>query len=168
MHTKWEPPDLGVLKVNYDGALFTKTGRAGLEVVIRNSEGAVMASLSQQIPQPTTVAQVEALATRRALEFALEIGITSAVFEEDSDTISKDLNNSERSLALHGHLIEDVKALTPSFNCCSFVHVCRQGNRVAHALVRWAINSPSLTIWMEDVPPDISSVVQANFSQIVF
>ena len=113
------------------------------------------------------MAQVEALAARRVVEFALEIGITSAVFEEDSDTISKVLNNSERSLALHGHLIEDVKALTP-FNCCSFVHVCRQGNRVAHALVRWAINSPSLTIWMEDVPPDISSVVQANFSQIVF
>ena len=56
MHTKWEPPDLGVFKVNYDGALFTKTGRARLEVVIRNSEGVVMASLSQQIPQPTTVA----------------------------------------------------------------------------------------------------------------
>ena len=168
MHTKWEPPDLGVFKVNYDGVLFTETGRARLEVVIRNSEGAVMASLLQQIPQPTTVAQVEALAARRALEFALEIGITSAVFEGDSDTISKDLNNSERSLALHGHLIEDVKALTPSFNCCSFAHVCRQGNRVALALARWAINSPSLTVWMEDVPPDISSVVQADFSRIVF
>ena len=56
MHTKWEPPDLGVFKVNYDGALFTEIGRAGLGVVIRNSECAVMASLSQQIPQPTTVA----------------------------------------------------------------------------------------------------------------
>ena len=56
MHTKWEPPDFGVFKVNYDGALFTETGRAGLEVVIHNSKGAVMASLSQQIPQPTTVA----------------------------------------------------------------------------------------------------------------
>ena len=114
------------------------------------------------------MAQVEALAARRAVEFALEIGITSVVFEGDSDTISKDLNNSERSLALHGHLIEDVKALTPSFNCCSFVHVRRQGNRVAHALARWAFNSPSLTVWMEDVPPDISSVVQADFSRIVF
>ena len=165
MHTKWESPDLGVFKVNYDGAMFAETGRAGLGMVIRNSDGAVMASLSQQIPQPTTMAQVEALASRRAVEFALEIGITSAVFEGDSDTILKELNNPEKSLALHGHLIEDVKVLTPFFNCCSFVHVRRQGNRVAHALARWAINSPSLTIWMEDVPLDISNVVQANCSR---
>ena len=63
--------------------MFAETGRAGLGVVIRNSDGAVMASLSQQIPQPTMMAQVEALAARRAVEFALEIGITSAVFEGD-------------------------------------------------------------------------------------
>ena len=50
MHTNWELLDLGVFKVNYDGAIFTGTGKAGLGVVIRNSEGAVMASLSQQIP----------------------------------------------------------------------------------------------------------------------
>ena len=74
MHTKWKPPDLGAFKVNYDGATFAGTGKAGIGVVIRNSEGAVLASLSQQIHQPTTVAQVEALAARRAVEFALEIG----------------------------------------------------------------------------------------------
>lgn len=163
MHTKWESPDLGIYKVNYDGATFTGTGRAGLGVVIRNSGGAIIASLSQQIPQPTTVAQVEALATRRTVEFGLEIGITSAVFEGDSDTISKDLNNPDQSLSLLEHLIEDVKMLTPFLNCISFTYVGRQGNRVAHALVRW-VNSPSLTFWMEDVPPDISSVVQADFS----
>lgn len=164
MHTKWESPDLGVYKVNYDGATFIGTGRAGLGVVIRNSRGAIIASLSQQIPQPTTVAQVEALATRRKVEFGLEIGITSAVFEGESDTISKDLNNPDQSLSLLERLIEDVKVLTPFFNCISFTHVRRQGNRVAHALIRW-VNSPSLTFWMEDVPPDISSVVQADFSR---
>lgn len=110
------------------------------------------------------MAQVEALATRRTVEFGLEIGITSAVFEGDSDTISKDLNNPDQSLSLLEHLIEDVKMLTPFFNCISFTHVRRQGNRVAHALVRW-VNSPSLTFWMKDVPPDISSVVQADFSR---
>ena len=64
-----------------------------------------MASLSQQIPLPATVAQVEALAARRATEFALEIGITQAIIEGDSDIIFKDLISPEPSLALHGHLI---------------------------------------------------------------
>ena len=87
MHTKWKPLDLGCFKVNYDDAIFLEVGRVGIRLVIRNSDGVVMASLSQQIPQLATVAQVEALAARRAVKFALEIGITSPVFEGDSDTI---------------------------------------------------------------------------------
>ena len=50
-----------------------------------------MASMSQQVPLPTTVAQVEALAARRAVEFALEIGITNVVIEGDSESIYREL-----------------------------------------------------------------------------
>ncbi|KAL0017452.1 hypothetical protein SO802_004521 [Lithocarpus litseifolius] len=61
------------------------------------------------IPLPAIVAQVEALAARKAVEFALEISITFATFEGDLDIIFKELTSSGPSLALHGHLIEDVK-----------------------------------------------------------
>ena len=110
------------------------------------------------------MAQVEALAVRRAVEFALEIGITSAIFEGDSDIIKKDLNGLEPSLALDRHLIQDVKLLESFFYCISFVHVHRQRNNVAYALARQALNSPSLMVWMEDVPLDISYFVQADFA----
>ena len=40
-------------------------------MVIRSASGLVMASLSQQIPLPHAVHEVEALAARRALQFAL-------------------------------------------------------------------------------------------------
>ena len=163
-HTRWKPPDQGSFEVNYDGAILVAQGRASLGVVIRNSNGAVMASLTQQIPNPTTMAQVEALAARRAVEFALEIGITSTIFEGDSDIIIKDLNGLEPPLALNRHLIQDVKLLESFFNCISFVHVRHQRNNVAHALARRALNSPSLMVWMEDVPLDIFYFVQADFA----
>ena len=121
-------------KVNYDGALFSQQGKAGLGVIIRNSEGDVMASMSQQIPLPTIVAQVEAFAVRRAAVFALEIGINKAILEGDSETIVKELMEPTPSLALHGHLIQDVKSLQNIFNFLSFTHVHLQGNNVAHAL----------------------------------
>ena len=141
--------------MNYDGAVFSQQGRAGLGVIIRNNDGAVMALMAQQIPLPTTVAQVEALAARRVVEFALEIGITKAIVEGDSETIVRELKEPTLSMALHGHLIQDVKCLSSSFVSLSLTHVRHQGNNAAHALARWAIKGPNLTVWMEDVPPYI-------------
>ena len=108
-HVRWRPPNTNELKINYDGAIFSEDGRAGLGVVVRNSKDVVIASLSQQIPLPATITQVEALVTRRAIEFAVELGITSAVLEGDSEIIHRELIATEPSLALHGHIIHDVK-----------------------------------------------------------
>ena len=63
------------------------------------------------------------------------------------------------TLALHGHLIQDVQSLLHSFDFFSFTYVRRQGNNVAHALARWAIKKLSLTIWMEDISPDIHQII---------
>ncbi|XP_030941500.1 uncharacterized protein LOC115966399 [Quercus lobata] len=104
-HTRWNPLDRDVYKVNYDDAIFLEQGKAGLGVVFRNSDGVVMASLLQLVSLPAIVAKIEALAVRRAVEFALETGITKAIFEGDSDIIYRELSNSNSSLALHGHLI---------------------------------------------------------------
>ena len=165
-HTRWKPPELKVYKVNYDGATFADQRRASIGVVIRNAEGAVMATLSQLIPLPTTVAQVEAMATRKAVELALEIGFTRVAIEGVSDTIYRELSSTDPSLALHGHVIQDTRCLASSFVSHSFSHVRCQGNNVTHALARWAINSPNLTVRMEDVPPDIQCIVQADLAYV--
>ena len=102
--------------------------------------------MSQQLPLPTTVAQVEALAVRRAVEFVLELDITNVVFEGDSESICRELQDPGPSLTLHSHLIQDVKLLSNSFHSVSFSHIRRERNTVAHALARSAINRPSLTV----------------------
>ena len=61
--------------------------------------------MSQQLPLPITVAQVEALAVKRDVEFVLELGITNVVFEGDLESICRELQDPGPSLALHGHLI---------------------------------------------------------------
>ena len=163
-HVRWKPPDHGLYKINYDGAIFAQQARAGIGIVIRNEDGAVMASMAQQIPLPTTVAQVEALAARRALDFALDLGFTKAILEGDSEVICKELNNSNPSLALHGNILQDIKLLSNTFPFIGFSHVHRQGNSVAHALARRAAREVDLTVWMEDVPPDIHHCVQADLA----
>ena len=68
---------------------------------------------------------------------------------------------------LHGHLIQDVKFLATDLSFASFAHVPRQGNAVAHVLVRRVATTLNLTLWMEDVPPDIYHVVQADLNSLI-
>ncbi|KAK9994129.1 hypothetical protein SO802_023832, partial [Lithocarpus litseifolius] len=56
----WKPPDYGLYKINFDGALFADQASAGLAVVIRDS------------------------ATSRAISFAKELNIHQMVVEGDS------------------------------------------------------------------------------------
>ena len=77
MLKKWSPPILGSLKTNFDGAMFGESDEAGLRVVICNSEGEIMATLSGKKKKPF-VETLELLAARRAVGFSLEVGFLIA------------------------------------------------------------------------------------------
>ena len=54
--------------------MFSELEETGIGVVIRDSDGAVMAALSKKILKPPSVEALELLATRRAVSFTMEIG----------------------------------------------------------------------------------------------
>ena len=58
-----------------------------------------MASLSQQIHLPTTVLEVETLASIRALEFAAEIRVNKVILEGDSSILIKALQGRKSLLS---------------------------------------------------------------------
>ncbi|KAL0010991.1 hypothetical protein SO802_006099 [Lithocarpus litseifolius] len=59
---KWSAPAQPQYKANFDGAIFKSNDSAGLGVIIRDSNGAVIGALSARVPLPQSVAMVEALA----------------------------------------------------------------------------------------------------------
>ena len=107
--TRWQPPPADLMKINFDGAVFSSVNVSGIGVVIRNNLGQVIASCSQRLPPVYSSNEVEALATAKAVSFAAEIGITKAVLEGDSLTIMKALSSDHRSLSSFGLMIDDVK-----------------------------------------------------------
>ena len=133
---RWTPPDDEYYKINFDGALFQADNCAGIGVVIRNGDGQVMASLSQQIPLPSTVIEVEALAACRALILEQEIGFTRVVLEGDSQTLITALKTDSHTLAHFGHIVQDIQYLASSLSDVSYSHVRNQCNTVAHSLAR--------------------------------
>ena len=159
---RWAPPEPGNYKANYDGAYFAQEEAAGISVMVRNDLGQVMASLAEKLAMPPIVEILEAMAARRAMVFMGELGLRRAIFERDSETVVKALSGDYPDRSCIGHIIKDCKSLMGCFQTCSFSHVRRQSNGVAHALARRVRLSSPLSVWMESVPPDISYLVYVD------
>ena len=135
----WSPPPQSLYKANFDGAIFRDIYSARIGVVIRDCSGEIIGSLMERLVLPPTVEDVEALACRRAISFALEIGLQEVMFEGDSDiVIIRSLNSESPCMAPFGHVIEDSRSIASSLRYHSFSHVKRSGNCVADKLAKLA------------------------------
>ncbi|XP_030945916.1 uncharacterized protein LOC115970418 [Quercus lobata] len=161
-HVRWCPPMGERFKTNYDGAVFSESGEAGIGVVVRNAKGEVIAALAEKILYPGSVEMLEALAARRAVNFIVELGFAGSEFEGDSEVVCRALRSTESGHSSIGQIVKDIMSIIGSLSFFSFSHIRRQGNCVAHALARRAIVSFPLLVWMEHVPSDIEPFVIAD------
>ena len=120
--TPWLPPLPSVYKVNFDGATFQDTASVGLEVLVCDSNSLVIAVLSVWIHLPPTMADLEALACKRAILFATEIRLQDVVFECDSEVIFKLLTADQPCMSAFGHIIEESRFLAARLKMVSFTH----------------------------------------------
>ena len=111
-HALWQPPPSTCFKINFNGATFVAKNKSSIGVVIRDSQGMVIAFLSQLIPQEFQAVEIEALVALRALEFAFELGPASVVLEGDSKVDMDALADEAISLSSYGLLIANAKSLS--------------------------------------------------------
>ena len=61
-----------------------------------------------------------------------------------------------------GLLINDAKYYYNTFEKLLYSHVTRDCNSVAHSLVKQALNIQDFLVWMEETPPQVFHILQAN------
>ena len=159
---KWKPPSACLVKINFDGALFRESDCAALSVVICNSDGKVLAALSEKIMKPQSAELVEILAARRAVLFSCDSSFHNPVFEGNSTSVIKLLQDRCLTHSQGGHILKDIVSYLNSFQSCSFSHIGRQGTAVVHALAQRARFSFPLEVWTESVPPAISPFILSD------
>lgn len=108
--------------MNFDGATFKELNKVGLSVVIQNSLGQPIASLSEMVNLPYSDI-VEAMVAARAIYFAQELGLTSFILEGDSGIVIKSLRSDDNSFSPFGHILATAKAATETSYCISFFHI---------------------------------------------
>ena len=113
-------------------------GRAGLGVIIRDSQGLTMAALAQNVLLASLVVEMEALAATQAVELAVEIGLDKIISEGDSSIVIRGLTDQVPNFASLGFLIKEANELANRLTHVKFQHVGREGNSVAHNLARHA------------------------------
>jgi len=79
--------------------------------------------------------------------------------EGDSLRVIQALGAAKPSRTLFGNIITDIHRLVSYFNC-SFCHVKREDNKLAHTLACRAIVSADLDVWLEDLSHDLDDVFQ--------
>ena len=77
--TRWKAPPSEFSKVNFDGVIFKEEDKAGIGVIIRDCQGLVLASMSQIIPLPLNIVELETLAVAKALQLAIDLGLSKVI-----------------------------------------------------------------------------------------
>ena len=97
----------------------------------------------------------------RALQFAVELGFNQVIFG-DCQVLIKALKEDSMFLCTDGLFIEDVLFYASFFHELCSSHVKKEGNKVAHSLAWYALGILNFVVWMEDVPPPLSFIVQGD------
>ena len=103
------------------------------------------------------VIRVEALACRRVLQFATEIGLKDVVFEGNSIVVIQAI--TERLGFAYGNIIEDILYQASVFHFSNFSHFKHNCNIVADALAKKTKDYIGLQIRLEDLLKDIAPLV---------
>ena len=85
--------------------------------------------------------------------------------EGDSPKIIEAVNKLRPNNTMFGHIIEEIMNFKRSMFLCSFKHVKREQNKLAHALTRRAVLAEGTNVWLEDLPPYLDGVFQYDSPQ---
>ncbi|XP_050249952.1 uncharacterized protein LOC126697131 [Quercus robur] len=135
---RWLPPDPNIYKINFDATVFRASNLAGVGVIVRDNRGDPIGALTMPVPFRQSVAELEAVACQRAVQFALEIGLTQVVVEGDSVTVIEALKNGTGQFANYGNILDDIRFQSTCFQFIDFLFTSRVCNSIADALAKKA------------------------------
>lgn len=106
---RWSRPPEGNYKVNFDAAMFEHIGCASIRVAIRDSEGKIIAALSQRIPLPFLVEMAKAMAACAVALIEQEMCLSKVMMEGDCLRVVSALNSMVGCNNLYGNVVKETR-----------------------------------------------------------
>lgn len=146
--------------------LLSNSNRVGLELVVRDGEGAVMLAMARTFLQDWSVEHAEVAAILWALKVARQNEWGRVIVESDAQCIIRAINNLCQRRGDIQLIVEDVKQSSVEFDNISFAFCFRECNEIAYRLAKWATSSYCDEVWHDGDPTWISDLIVSDYPTI--
>lgn len=128
-------------------------------MIIRDSQGDIMACLCTSVDFILNPAIAEAYVLRRVMKFCLDLGVQSAIFKGDALSVVQATNNKDEIWIEMGSTVEDTRKMLSQNLSWSVVYMYREVNCITDTLVKLAIQFVEEKVWIEEGPVHILNMV---------
>ncbi|XP_060183144.1 uncharacterized protein LOC132613108 [Lycium barbarum] len=163
---KWNKPQTNMTKLNTDGSHFKSTSKAGIEGVVRNEHGDLIATFSFLV-QCNSSNQVKVLAIRTGVEWCIQNGVLNLHVELDSMVIANMLINKDTDNLKLKHIVRSTTNLLNGTKHC-ISHCFREVNKCADFLAKLAATSGNRTFYhsLRELPREVKGLLQLDKGQV--
>jgi hypothetical protein len=122
----------------------------------------VVAAMQQQVVRCEDELQLQALVVLTTVQFAFDVGLRHLDIKLSFQHLLSLLNSDGSCLAPIGTLVDDILCVKQLFYFCHFPFIKILCNKAAMALASEALSSNTTQVWLEECPPCINTLVQAD------
>lgn len=109
----------------------------------------------------------EARDTHYGTKMAFDCGYRRLIVENDSLPLITKLKMKTKLDSVLGFVLDDISMLARSFDFCSFSHVKREGNTLAHEIAKFNFNNVYELVWLEDFPDFAIETANRNMLNLI-
>ena len=149
---KWKAPLEGWVKINSDAAFVAETGKGAGGVVMRNSQGEVLAAAAQLYEHIPDALTSEALAARDGVVLAQMLSMEKVILEVDNSVLVALLRSDEGRRSAIAGLWQEIRERSVVFRSFDVSFVNKEGNEVAHLCASKAIELAPVLFWLDCFP----------------
>ncbi|KAL0002042.1 hypothetical protein SO802_015823 [Lithocarpus litseifolius] len=156
--SNWKAPPLGFFKVNIDATASDDERKSCIGVVIRGSKGEILATSSKVFPVSFTAEISKVVAVLEGVLLAAKMEVTHAIIKSDALSIIQAINDGVFGGELN-HNIQNIREAASFLGWCSFCHLKKEGNKVAHELARVARITDVSQVWERTFPSLVEHLI---------
>ena len=131
--------------------------------VICSCKGEILAATCKVLPASFSTEISEAFVVLEGVLLAVKMEVSYVIIEYDALSIIQAINEGVFGGEL-GHIVQDIWEVSSVFSWCSFLHLKREGNRVAYELAKAARISDLSQVWERSVPSPVKHIVFEELS----